>query len=627
MQSIRNREKSASAHRKPPARPAWLNIQVEPEHYQPPRWGVLLLQGLIVTLFFVFAVRFWYLQIFKGEQFARQAVDNISREERILAPRGLIRDINGHILADNRLAYALALTREDCPDIDATLAQVSVWTGTSLENLQAQYQQDIRNKVKPFEKLSLFTDIPFELVACIESQLVYWPGLAIIPSSKRSYPETALFAHILGYVSEANEKEIEADKSLHLGDTVGKNGLEYVLEKHLRGQKGLYRLEIDAHGRSLGRELAKSPKSGEGAHLSLDRETQKAAWDALEGQAGGVVVMEPDTGRLVALVTSPSYDNNVFASRLSHKDWAEIRDNPRHPLQNRVIQSVYPPGSLWKLVMAALLHREKVRPGESVHCSGQVQLGNQIFRCWKKEGHGSMDMMSALVHSCDVYFYHWGERMGIDRIEAFANAAGFGELTGIGLPHENRGLVPSKAWKKRRFNNQPWVRGDTLNVSIGQGSTLVTPVQLAAFVSSLMNGGRLLKPLLLADEPVQMRREVPGSPEARKFIMESMRRTVEEGTAKVLQRPDAVVGGKTGTAQVVKLKFASGDRRLKTHEMAYEQRDHAWMASYGEKAGKRYVVVAMVEHGGGGGAVAGPVVKKVYEHLFGSLLTAAAGKQ
>jgi penicillin-binding protein 2 len=308
------------------------------------------------------------------------------------------------------------------------------------------------------------------------------------------------------------------------------------------------------------------------------------------------------------------------------KDWAAIRDNPRRPLQNRVIQSVYPPGSVWKLVMTQMLLNERVRSAESVHCSGQVLLGNQIFRCWKKEGHGSMDMMSALVQSCDVYFYHWGERMGIDKIQAFAHAAGFGELTGIDLPHENRGLVPSKAWKQRRFK-QPWVRGETLNVSIGQGATTITPVQLAAFVSSLMNGGKLLKPALLADEPAQVRREVPGSPEARKFIIESMRRTVENGTAKVLQRPDAVMGGKTGTAQVVKLRFASGDRRLKTHEMAYEQRDHAWMASYGEKAGKRYVVVAMVEHGGGGGAVAGPVVRQVYEHLFGSLPTTVAGKQ
>ncbi|MDR2696774.1 MAG: penicillin-binding protein 2, partial [Deltaproteobacteria bacterium] len=387
MQATRNKAESKNDPRAPQVGTVWLNIQVEPENYQPPRWGVLLLQGLVIALFFVFAVRFWYLQIHRGEHFARQAFDNRIREERILAPRGLIRDKNGHVLADNRLAYGLTLTREDCPDIHATLAQVSAWTGNPQESLYAKYQQDIR-KVKPFEKLLLLPDIPFELIARIESQLVHWPGLEIETRSKRSYPETALFAHILGYVAEAGEKEMDADKSLHLGDTVGTQGLEYMLEKHLRGQKGLYRLEVDVLGRSLGRELLEAPKSGEAARLALDLGVQKAAWDALEGQAGGIVVMEPDTGRLVALVTSPSYDNNLFTSRLPLQEWAAMRDNPRRPLQNRVIQSVYPPGSVWKLVMAGLLLREGVRPTESVSCSGQVQIGNQIFRCWKKEGHG-----------------------------------------------------------------------------------------------------------------------------------------------------------------------------------------------------------------------------------------------
>ena len=606
---------SRAVRRKPPNPPLPLNIQVEPESYQAPRWGIVLLQCLVGLLFFVFALRFWYLQIHKGTHFAQQAFDNRIREERIIAPRGLIRDNAGRVLADNRLAYGLAMTRKDCPDIAATLAQISAWTAIPLEVLQSRFQQD-SNKVRPFEQLLLLTDIPFELVARIETQLVLWPGLEIVTRSKRNYPETALFAHILGYVAEANEKEMDADQALHLGDSVGKQGLEFVLEKHLRGQKGLYQLEVDVLGRSLGRELIEAPKSGQTARLSLEFEVQKAAWEALEGQAGCIVVMEPGTGRLVALVTAPSYDNNAFASGLSHREWAEIRDHPRHPLQNRVIQSVYPPGSVWKLIMAQLMLNEGVRASERVNCSGQVRLGNQIFRCWKKEGHGDMDMMSALVHSCDVYFYHWGERMGIDKIEDFARSAGFGELSGIDLPHENRGLVPSRDWKKRRFK-QPWMRGETLNVSIGQGATLITPVQLACFLSSLVNGGNLLKPLLLADELPVRRRAISGSEQSRKFIVESMRRTVEDGTAKLLKRGDALMGAKTGTAQVVKLRFGSGERRLKSHEMAYEQRDHAWIACYGEKAGKRYVVVVMIEHGGGGGSVAGPVAKRVYEHLFG----------
>lgn len=227
-----------------------------------------------------------------------------------------------------------------------------------------------------------------------------------------------------------------------------------------------------------------------------------------------------------------------------------------------------------------------------------------------------MNMESSLINSCDVYYYIMADRMGIDKIQQFAKACGFGNLTGIDLPHEKTGLVPSREWKKKRFN-QPWVRGDTFNTSIGQGSTLVTPVQMAVYVSALLNGGKLLKPQLLDDIEPQIQRELPCKPSTMQFVINAMRKTASYGTARVISRKDADMGGKTGTAQVVKLKMAN-DRRLKTSEMEYAQRDHAWVATWGQKDGKSYVVVVMVEHGGGGSKVAGPVAKKVYEFLFGS---------
>lgn len=227
-----------------------------------------------------------------------------------------------------------------------------------------------------------------------------------------------------------------------------------------------------------------------------------------------------------------------------------------------------------------------------------------------------MNMESALINSCDVYFYIMAERMGIDKIEQFAKKCGFGSLTGIDLPHEKPGLVPSREWKKRRFK-RPWVRGDTFNVSIGQGSTLVTPVQMAVYVSALLNGGHLLKPQLLDDAEPEALRELPCKPETLQFLVNAMRKTASHGTARVVSRKDAEMGGKTGTAQVVKLKFAANERRLKTSEMEYAQRDHAWIATWGRKDGKSYVVIVMIEHGGGGSKVAGPVAKKVYERLFG----------
>ncbi|MEG6593511.1 penicillin-binding protein 2, partial [Desulfovibrio sp. 1188_IL3213] len=520
---------------------SWLKIQVEGERYQPPRGGIILLQILVGLLFFVLVVRFWYLQMHRGAEFAQQAQNNRLRIERIFAPRGRIMDDKGKVLADNRTAYGLSLVREDCPDIPATLAQISAWSGVPLPQIWEKFRQD-RFKVKSFEPLLMITDIDFDLVARIESEIHAWPGLEIVVRTKRSYPEKDLFAHVLGYVAEANEQEMTADSALAMGDLVGKQGLELELEKQLRGRKGLYDVEVDAHSRVLGKFLREEPRGGTEIRLSLDRDLQEAAWNALGGEAGCVVVMEPDTGKLRALVTSPAYDNNLFAAGISQRDWDALRTNSRFPLQNRVIQSVYPPGSVWKLVMAAMLLERGVSPRESVFCPGQVKLGNQIFRCWKRGGHGSQDMQSALVNSCDVYFYQMGERMGIDKIEEFAKASGFGRPTGIDLPHEKSGLVPSKEWKKRRFG-RPWVRGETYNVSIGQGYTLVTPVQMAVFVSALLNGGNLLKPQLLDDAQREIKGNIPAKAATLNFVVEAMRKTASGGTARVVGRKDADMGG------------------------------------------------------------------------------------
>jgi penicillin-binding protein 2 len=285
-------------------------------------------------------------------------------------------------------------------------------------------------------------------------------------------------------------------------------------------------------------------------------------------------------------------------------------------LQNRTIQSVYPPGSVWKLMMAGLFLEKGISPAQRVPCTGEITLGNQIFRCWRRGGHGHVDMVSSLVQSCDVYYYTMGERLGIDAIEAFAKACGFGMPTGIELPYEKAGLVPSRAWKRRRFGER-WQRGETLNASIGQGHILVTPLQVACFVGALLNGGKLMEPHLLAGTAPKVRGEIPVSASHRRFILEAMRAAVEApaGTAKVLARPETNIGGKTGTAQVVRLRMA-GNRRLKGNEVEYFERDHAWIASWGEHNGKAVVVVAMIEHGGGGAAVAGPIVAKVYDAYY-----------
>ncbi|MCR5813274.1 MAG: penicillin-binding protein 2 [Desulfovibrio sp.] len=593
---------------------SWLKIPVEQEHYQPPRAGVILLQVLIGILFFVVVIRFWYLQMHKGEFFARQAIENRMRQEYVLAPRGRILDLHDRILTDNRTTYGLFLIREDCLDLPATLAQISAWSQTPLSRIIEKYQQD-RLKIKPYEPLLMVPDINFDLVARIEAEIHAWPGLKIVVRTKRSYPERELFSHILGYVAEVNEQEMEKDPELAMGDLMGKQGLELKMEKRLRGSKGLYAVEVDAHARVMGRSMRDEPKGGHDLTLALDRDLQQTCWDALQGENGCVVVMEPDSGKVRALVTSPAYDNNLFAEGISRKDWEELRDNRSFPLQNRAIQSPYPPGSVWKLMMAALILESGISPHETVFCPGYAKLGKQIFRCWKHSGHGSLNLEQALIHSCDVYFYLMAEKLGIDRIESFAKSCGFGRPTGIDLPHERSGLVPSKKWKQRRFGRS-WVRGDTFNVSIGQGATLVTPVQMANYVCALLNGGKLLKPQLLEHEPREVVATLPCKPETLEFIKNAMHKTVTVGTARVISRKDAEMGGKTGTAQVVKLRMAA-NRRIRNKEMQKAMRDHAWIATWGKKNGKTYVVVVMVEHGGGGSSVAGPVARKVYDYLFG----------
>ncbi len=593
---------------------SWLKIPVETEEYHPPKMGALFLQCLVALLFFVFVVRFWYLQVHKGEGYAELALKNRMREERILAPRGLITDNKGLILADNVLTYSISIIREDCADIPAALTQVSQWTGVPYAEIYEGYVAK-RRKIQSFEPIPLVRNLDISLVAQIESELLRWPGLEISTGATRTYPRGEIYAHILGYVSEVNEKEMDKDATLSLGDLVGKQGLELVLEQQLRGQKGLYQLEVDVLGRSLDKTMIQEPLGGEHIRLSLDTSVQMAAWTALEGQAGSIIVMEPDTGKLVALVTSPAYDNNLFTNGISHKDWNALRNNTRFPLQNRVIQSMYPPASVWKLMMTGLFLQEGVHPSESVYCSGEHKLGNQIFRCWKKGGHGYVNMNTALKNSCDVYFYHYAEKFGIDKIEAYAKASGFGHLTEIILPHEKSGNVPSRVWKRRRFND-PWVRGDTLNVSIGQGFTLVTPLQMATYVSALLNGGKILEPLLIENAAPRTLGSLPTNAGQREFIVNSMRQTAIDGTAKVVGRKDADMGGKTGTAQVVKIKMRNNER-IKNEELEYKQRDHAWIATWGAKDAKRYVVIVMIEHGGGGSSVAGPVAKKVYDILFG----------
>lgn len=585
----------------------------ESESQQAPRSGLILLQLLILLVFCLFTLRLWYLQIHKGEHFSDMARDNQMRQASIHAARGMILDRNGKPLAINEPSFALGLIREDCEDVTGTLQKVAEWTGLDYQALLDTYIRG-KKRAKPFEPQVLISNLSYELLAKIEANAVSYPGLEIMIRHKRYYPNGELLAHVMGYVSEANEDELEKDSSLALGDHVGKQGLELVLEQRLRGEKGLKQIEVDAYGREHNQQTLLEPRAGGNLSLAIDSDLQAYASKQMEGKAGSIVAMDADTGKVLALVSQPSFDNNLFVLGIPAKKWNDLRDDPMHPIQNRVSQSVYPPGSTFKLLMAACgLSEGLLKPSDTVNCTGTYRVGDHEFHCWKKGGHGTVDLRGALVHSCDVFFYQLGEKLGIDRINRYALQAGFGTPTGIDLPHERSGLIPSTAWKKRRYGEN-WTRGETLNCAIGQGYVQVSPLQLAKFVAALVNGGKLITPSLVLTDPPEVQSRLPLADKDREFLVQTMADTVTGGTASVLKRSDARMGGKTGTAQVVKLQVA--DNKV-TQSTPYKYRDHAWIVSYGQKDGKNIVVVCMLEHGGHGGTDAGPMAKSVYDYLFG----------
>lgn len=576
--------------------------------------GPPLLLTLIIFVFGIFALRLWYLQVYKHGLYLNRSQENRTRQSTMFSPRGIIYDRHGLLVADNAPAYALAIVREDCPDIPGTLDQVSLWTGIDREALQKDYELGLK-RVKRFDEQVIVPNISFDLVAMLEAQHQQWPGLAIVIRPKRSYTYGATLAHILGYVARANEEELLKDPTLQLGDDVGKQGLELVLEQKLRGSKGLEEFEVDASGRILSTKILASPTRGEDLTLSISVPLQEAGTKILQGKAGALVVMDPHSGQILAQVSLPTYDPNDFVVGISHSKWNELLEDPLHPLQNRPVQSSYPPGSVFKLVVAGLaLDSGIMRKEHTVYCSGKYKLGQRNFRCWKRGGHGQVALTRSLVESCDVYYYQSGEKLGVTAISEYATQCGFGVKTGIELPHERSGNIPTPEWKQKRFGER-WQGGETLNMAIGQGHTLATPLQVARFVAALVNNGTLLQPTLILQQAPEAG-QLPITPKTRQSLLESMMETVENdrGTARMLRRPGLIVGGKTGTSQVVKLldKYEKKD----TQEIPYKYRDHAWMASFVQKDEQSYVVVAMIEHGGSGGAEAGPIVGAMIDILF-----------
>jgi len=579
------------------------------------KWKAKIFMAFIFCLFTVLLLRLLNMQVFKGSYYEGLARNNRIRIISIPAQRGQILDRNFEVLADNRPAYNLMVMPEDVSDVSSIAGRLA----EILECEEAEIIEKIKEgKKRPYNPVALARDISFYQMASIETQLYTMPGVSIDATSERDYVLKELSAHALGFLGEISRRQLEAfgPKSPYApGDLIGKSGVESICEETLRGTKGVRIFEVDALGRKIHVLDERAPVPGKDVVLTIDKRLQLAACRSLGGRAGAVVAIAPSTGEILAMVSSPSFDPNLFLSPMTPETWKEIIEDPMHPLENRSIRGQYSPGSVFKVLIAALaLNSGFVTPDDKVYCPGSYSLGDSTFKCWRKEGHGHVDLATALTQSCDVYFYVLGERLGIDRISSFCQDMGLGRPTGIEFRDELAGLVPTREWKQKRFK-EPWQKGESVITAIGQGFTLVTPLQIAKVMSGIVNGGKVITPRILASTQMTQERNLNIRENELAVILEGLKAVVEadRGTGRAIKDPRFTMGGKTGTVQVVR---GYTSKLPDQSDLPYKIRDHAWFFGFSPVENPEILVVAIVEHGGSGSAIAAPVVRDVIHEYY-----------
>ncbi len=589
------------------------------EEFRLLRWRVKVLSYIVIAALLVLGFGFWNHQMVYSSYYADRAEQNRIREIPLIAPRGRIYDRYKRLIADNRPSYNIVLIRENSPHTpEETISMLSEGINVPVEELRETV--DRRKREPKFRPIVLKEDVSAADMAFIKAHRYELPEISVEEQPRRRYPGGELAAHLLGYVGEVNDTELTNAEfaDFKSGDLVGKAGLERQYNRVLRGKDGLKRVIVNSWGREMGQLAAEPPTAGNDLITTIDLDLQKAAEEALGDETGGAIAIDPHTGEILALASKPSFDPNLFATRISAVDWKNLIDDPRHPLQNRVIQSHYSPGSVFKLFMAtAGLEADLLNPLQTYFCPGHATFFGHTFACDKHDGHGTLSLHEAIVRSCNVFFYNVGNKLGIDRISQYTTMMGLGRKTGIDLPNENSGLIPSQEWKKRVLKVK-WYEGETISVSIGQGYVSLTPVQAAYGVGGLASGGRLKQPHLVIPEtlrklgfnanevPVE---EYPVHESTVDIVTSAAWGVVNEpgGTGSKARVEGFDVAGKTGTAQVV-----SAQSGLKGK--AYG--DNAWFVGFAPYRNPEIVVAVIVENAGHGGLAAAPVAHAVLETYY-----------
>jgi penicillin-binding protein 2 len=597
---------------------------IEAEIYQERLKKLTLFVVIMVGILFV---RLWFLQIISGAQYRKKSESNRIDLRDILPVRGMIFDRNGELLVDNRASFALGVIPEDIKNLDGLIDDIGRLI--EIDGLSAKKKINEGLRQNPFNSVYIKKGLTRDEVARIETNVFHMPGVIIEVKPKRHYIYGPLAAHLIGYLGEIDKEQLnkEVYKENKVGDFVGKFGAEKKWQRYLNGIRGGQQVEVDASGRRLRVLYQKAAEPGFNIYLTIDKDLQMLAERSLKNGAGAIVAMNPMTGEVLTMASSPSFNPNDFAKGMDEKGWKQLISNLRFPLQNRVISGQYPPGSLFKIIVAiAGLEEGVIDPDEKVFCGGSYSFGGRLYRDWKEEGHGYVDLHRALVESCDVYFYKMGQKIGIDTIARYAKSLGLGSKTNLQLGDEKEGLIPNRAWKLRRWH-VPWQEGETLSVSVGQSFVLITPIQIVRFVSALFNGGVLFKPQVTKwverEDKEKIFKFKPNSAQRwsiKKENMELIKRALvgavnePHGTGARARLDKIRVAGKTGTAQVIALPE---ERELaKERNIPYKLRDHAWFVAVAPAENPAIALAILIEHSGTGGSKAAPIAKKILECYF-----------
>lgn len=581
---------------------------------------------IILGFVLVLVVRLWFLQILRGADYDRLSENNRVRVQTIVAPRGNIQDRHGNVIIANRPYFNVTWMRDDAPNPEEVLKKTAGILNVDINELLNRIREG--SDYPKYTPIRLKEDIDWESLVYIENHQYDLPGIRIEALPSRDYIRGNLASHLVGYLGSINKKELQTlyQENYQANDQIGRTGLEKLYEDQLRGEKGHRFVEIDAQGFEQTELNVQEPLPGNDLKLTLDMHLQEVAEKALFGRAGAVVVLSVRDGQVLVLASSPPMELEEFIGGISSTAWNSMQENPLKPFMNKAIQGQYPPGSTYKIVTAmAGLTERIIAPDTVFYCNGSMSLHGRQYNCWKKRGHGAVNLNKALAESCDVYFYQVGLKVGVDKLALYARSMGLDSVTGIELEHEKSGLVPTMEWKKLK-RKEIWQEGETMSTAIGQGFNLVTPLQVCQATAVLSNGGVRYRPQIIKEikgpegeiikafKPVEEGRAL-GAKSSYQLIRAGLVDAVNDkhGTGGMAKLEGLTVAGKTGTAQVVRLaKY----KHLVEEDIPYEYRDHAWFTCFAPAEDPEIAVTVLVEHGLHGGSGAAPIAKIILETYF-----------